>query len=63
MPTVDPEQKQVVSPRGLTSADAETRLQQYGPNSVREAKPHLFLGSSMIELRGFATDSGQDRAA
>ena len=32
-----------VSPRGLTREEAEARLRQYGPNSVREAKPHLFL--------------------
>ena len=32
-----------VSPRGLTRTEAETRLRQYGPNAVREAKPHLLL--------------------
>jgi len=32
-----------VSPQGLTHEEAETRLRQYGPNAVREAKPHLFL--------------------
>ena len=32
-----------VSPQGLTREEAETRLRQYGPNAVREAKPHLFL--------------------
>jgi H+-transporting ATPase len=32
-----------VSPPGLTRQEAETRLRQYGPNAVREAKPHLFL--------------------
>ena len=30
-------------PQGLTRLEAETRLRQYGPNAVREAKPHLFL--------------------
>lgn len=28
---------------GLTQQEAEIRLHQYGPNAVREAKPHLFL--------------------
>ncbi len=32
-----------VSPQGLTGEEAEARLRQYGPNAVREAKPHLFL--------------------
>ncbi|MFZ0953082.1 MAG: plasma-membrane proton-efflux P-type ATPase [Candidatus Sulfotelmatobacter sp.] len=35
--------KKNVSPQGLTAAKAETRLRQYGPNAVREAKPHLLL--------------------
>ena len=29
--------------RGLTREEASARLRQYGPNSVREAKSHLFL--------------------
>ena len=29
--------------RGLTREEASARLAQYGPNSVREAKSHLFL--------------------
>ena len=37
------EQKGNVSPQGLTRQEAETRLHEYGPNAVREAKPHLFL--------------------
>jgi len=32
-----------VKPQGLTREEAELRLRQYGPNAVREAKPHLFL--------------------
>jgi H+-transporting ATPase len=32
-----------VSLQGLTREEAETRLRQYGPNAVPEAKPHLFL--------------------
>ena len=32
-----------VAHQGLTRAEAETRLRQYGPNAVREVKPHLFL--------------------
>jgi len=32
-----------VSPQGLTREEAETRLHQYGPNAVQEAKPHLLL--------------------
>jgi H+-transporting ATPase len=32
-----------VSPQGLTRQEAETRLRQYGPNAVQEAKPDLFL--------------------
>ena len=35
--------KENVTPQGLTREEAETRLRQYGPNAVREAKPHLFL--------------------
>ncbi len=37
------EQKGKVSPQGLSRQEADTRLRQYGPNAVREAKPHLFL--------------------
>jgi H+-transporting ATPase len=40
---MDVEPNANVSPQGLTRAEAETRLRQYGPNAVREAKPHLFL--------------------
>lgn len=32
-----------VPPHGLTREEAVTRLRQYGPNAVPEAKPHLFL--------------------
>ena len=32
-----------IADQGLTNAEAETRLRQYGPNTVREPKPHLFL--------------------
>jgi len=43
MSTMDVERNGNVSPQGLSREDAETRLRQYGPNAVREAKPHLFL--------------------
>jgi H+-transporting ATPase len=43
MSTMDVERNANVTPQGLTHAEAETRLRQYGPNAVREAKPHLFL--------------------
>ena len=41
--TMDVKRNGNVSPQGLTREEAETHLRQYGPNSVREAKPHLFL--------------------
>jgi H+-transporting ATPase len=37
------EPKQNVQHRGLTREQAETRLREFGPNTVREAKPHAFL--------------------
>jgi magnesium-transporting ATPase (P-type) len=40
---MDVELNRNVSPPGLTRREAETRLRQYGPNAMREAKPHLFL--------------------
>ena len=40
---MDVERKGDVRPQGLTRLEAETRLRQYGPNAVPEAKPHLFL--------------------
>jgi hypothetical protein len=40
---MDVERNGNVSPQGLTREEAETRLRQYGPNAVQEAKPHLFL--------------------
>ena len=40
---MDVERNANVSPQGLTRAEAEIRLRQYGPNAVREAKPHLLL--------------------
>jgi len=43
MSTMDVERNANVTPQGLTREEAETRLRQYGPNAVREAKPHLFL--------------------
>jgi H+-transporting ATPase len=43
MSTMDVEGNGNVSPQGLTREEAETRLRQYGPNAVREAKPHLVL--------------------
>ncbi len=41
--TANPEPKQNVQRRGLTSEEAKTRLRQFGPNAVREAKPHIFF--------------------
>ncbi|MGO9127519.1 MAG: plasma-membrane proton-efflux P-type ATPase [Terriglobales bacterium] len=43
MSAMDVEGNRSVSPQGLTREEAEARLRQYGPNAVREAKPHLFL--------------------
>ena len=40
---MDVERNANVTPQGLTRDEAESRLRQYGPNAVREAKPHLFL--------------------
>jgi hypothetical protein len=34
---------ETVTSQGLTREEAETRLRQFGPNAVRERKPHLFL--------------------
>lgn len=41
--SIDAERNPHVSSQGLTRDEAEARLRQYGPNAVREAKPHLFL--------------------
>ncbi|MFZ0294755.1 MAG: cation-transporting P-type ATPase [Candidatus Sulfotelmatobacter sp.] len=43
MSTMDSAPNENVAHQGLTRAEAETRLRQYGPNAVREVKPHLFL--------------------
>jgi H+-transporting ATPase len=43
MSTMHVEGNANVSPQGLTRAEAETRFRQYGPNTVRETKPNLFL--------------------
>ena len=40
---MDVERNGNVSSRGLTRDEAASRLRQFGPNSVQEAKPHLFL--------------------
>lgn len=40
---MDVEAEGSVSPQGLTSAEAEVLLRQYGPNAVRETKPHPLL--------------------
>jgi magnesium-transporting ATPase (P-type) len=37
------EPKQNIPRRGLTREEAQTRLRQFGPNTVRQAKPQIFF--------------------
>ncbi|MGC1646668.1 MAG: plasma-membrane proton-efflux P-type ATPase [Candidatus Sulfotelmatobacter sp.] len=37
------EPKQNIQRRGLTREEAQTRLRQFGPNTVRQAKPQIFF--------------------
>ena len=37
------EPKQNIQRRGLTGEEAQTRLRQFGPNTVRQAKPQIFF--------------------
>ena len=43
LPMADVESKLSSSPKGLTQAEAEKRLTQYGPNKIEEKKPNEFL--------------------
>ncbi len=43
LPMPELEKKLGSSPEGLTQAEAEKRLAQYGPNEIEEKKPNLFL--------------------
>ena len=43
LPLPDVEKKLDSSPNGLTQAEAEKRLTQYGPNEIVEKKTNLFL--------------------
>jgi H+-transporting ATPase len=43
LPMPEVEKKLGSSPDGLTQAEAEKRLTQYGPNEIQEEKTNLFL--------------------
>ena len=43
LPLVEVEKKLGSSPDGLTQAEAQKRLTQYGPNELTEKKANLFL--------------------
>ena len=43
LPMAEVEKKLGSSPDGLTQAEAEKRLTQYGPNEIEEKKTNLFL--------------------
>jgi len=43
LPLAEVEKKLDSSPKGLTQAEAEKRLSQYGPNEIEEKKANLFL--------------------
>ena len=43
LPMQEVEKKLDSSPNGLTQAEAEKRLSQYGLNAIVEKKTHLFL--------------------
>ena len=43
LPMAEVEKKLNSSPDGLTQAEAEKRLTQYGPNEIEEKKTNLFL--------------------
>ena len=56
LPMPEVEKQLGSSPDGLTQAEAEKRLTQYGPNEIKEEKtnplleiPHLFLGSHPVD--------------
>ncbi len=56
LPLAEVEKKLDSSPDGLTQAEAEKRLAQYGPNEIAEKKtnelsevPLLFLGSDPLD--------------
>ncbi|MFZ2322296.1 MAG: cation-transporting P-type ATPase [Ignavibacteriaceae bacterium] len=43
LPLAEVEKKLESSPEGLTQAEAEKRMTQYGPNEIEEKKTNLFL--------------------
>ena len=58
LPLPEVEKKLGSSPDGLTQAEAQKRLTQYGPNEIEEKKtnrapeiPRLFLGSDPVDDR------------
>ena len=58
LPMPELEKKLGSSPDGLSQAEAQKRLTQYGPNEIAEKKdqsvpeiPHLFLGSHPVDDR------------
>lgn len=56
LPLPEVEKKLESSPDGLTQAEAQKRLTQYGPNEIAEKKTNLFLNFSPI----FGADSVDD---
>ena len=56
LPLPEVEKKLGSSPDGLSQAEAQKRLTQYGPNEIEEKKnqsvpeiPHLFLGPHPVD--------------
>jgi H+-transporting ATPase len=48
LPLMEVEKKLSSSPDGLTQAEAQKRLTQYGPNEIAEKKTNEILKSSLI---------------
>ena len=54
LPMPEPQAKLGSSPDGLSQAEAQKRLTQYGPNEIEENQsvpeiPHLFLGPHPVD--------------
>ena len=69
LPMAEVEKKLESSPDGLTQAEAQKRLTQYGPNEIEEKKtnplpeiPHLFLGSHPVDDRSGGDSVGRGPA-
>ena len=69
LPMPEVEKKLGSSPDGLTQAEAQKRLTQYGPNEIEEKKtnlvpeiPHLFLGPHPVDDRSGGDSVGRGPA-